>query len=78
VSEKDVKLNVKNNHQTGCLTIINASERYVIKKYFLNLMALPPAPPRNGEGESFSVTPPALSGKGAGGLGQKPLPLPLP
>jgi len=28
----------------------------------------PPAPPRNGEG-SFSVTPPALSGKGDGGLG---------
>ncbi|HAO20469.1 MAG TPA: carbamoyltransferase HypF [Desulfobacteraceae bacterium] len=28
----------------------------------------PPAPPRNGEG-SFSVAPPALSGKGDGGLG---------
>jgi len=40
-------------------------------------MALPPTPPRNGEG-SFPVTPPALSGKGAGGLGRKPLPRPLP
>jgi len=31
--------------------------------------APPPAPPRNGEG-SVSVTPPALSGKGGGGLGR--------
>jgi len=29
----------------------------------------PPAPPRNGEG-SLLFTPPALSGKGAGGLGR--------
>jgi len=37
----------------------------------------PPAPPRNGEGESLKPLP-ALSGKGDGGLGRKPLPLPLP
>ncbi|OQX07498.1 MAG: hypothetical protein BWK80_49420 [Desulfobacteraceae bacterium IS3] len=30
---------------------------------------LPPAPPRNGEG-SLLYTPPALSGKGDGGLGR--------
>ena len=37
----------------------------------------PPAPPRNGEGESLKPLP-ALSGKGDGGLGRKPLPQPLP
>jgi len=34
-------------------------------------------PPRNGEGSVY-VTPPALSGKGDGGLGRIPLPQPLP
>jgi len=40
------------------------------------LITPPPTPPRNGEG-SLKL-PPALSGKGAGGLGKKPLPQPLP
>jgi len=38
---------------------------------------LPLPPPRNGEGESLKPLP-ALSGKGDGGLGRKPLPQPLP
>jgi len=36
----------------------------------VNLITPPPAPPLKGEGSSDDVSPPSLSGKGAGGLGR--------
>ncbi len=41
-----------------------------IKKEIRVLAPLPPPPPRNGEGGVPMMSPPSLSGKGAGGLGE--------
>jgi len=49
-------------------------ERTILKKLEINPSPCP-SPERRGESSDYS---PALSGKGDGGLGQKPLPQPLP
>ncbi len=60
---------IRSNGNSGMTVVFSTYQSIEVIANVQKKLTPPPAPPRNGEGSS-SVTPPALSGKGTGGLGE--------